>query len=171
MMKTQGWGWLIAGVAALGLNGFYHDGGLRWAHQLADQLESRSATVLALTADPADHLITSAEQVAAKDEAASCRISTAIAQAETRMARGENRVGQWEAISARQEAQLVRMEANRAKIEARIEQMRIPAVHISPVMVTVPACSRMQVRMPRIPVIKIPTAPMIHIEATGAGPV
>jgi hypothetical protein len=170
-MKTQGWGWLVAGVAALGLNGFYHDGGLRWAHQLADQLESRSAVVLALAGNP-DPMLASVERTAAKDEAASCRLSTAIAQAETRIARSQNGFGQWEALSARQEAQLARIDANRARIEARIEQIRIPAVHVSTMIVPrISACSRLQVRAPRIPVIKVPAIPVIHIDAPGAGPV
>jgi hypothetical protein len=170
-MKTQGWGWLIAGVAALGLNGFYHDGGLRWAHQLADKLESRSAIVLALAGSP-DRLLARVEQTAAKDEAASCRISTAIAQAETRIGRSENGLGQWEALSARHEAQLARIEANRARIEARVEQIRIPAIHVSTVIVPrISSCSRVQVRVPRIPVIKVPAIPVIHIDAPGAGPV
>jgi hypothetical protein len=171
-MKTQAWGWLIAGVAALGLNGFYHDGGLRWAHQLADNFESRTAMVLALAGNPTDRLLASVEQTAAKDEAASCRMSTAIAQAETRIARSESGLGQWEGFSARQEAQLARIDANRARIEARIEHIRIPAIHVSTVIVPrIVACPRVQVRVPRIPVIKVPAAPVIHIYAPGAGPV
>ena len=36
MKTTQGWGWLAAGVLALGLNGFYQDGGLARAHRVFD---------------------------------------------------------------------------------------------------------------------------------------
>ncbi len=44
MKTTQGWGWLTAGVLALGLNGIYHDGGAAWAHRIATGLlSSRTA--------------------------------------------------------------------------------------------------------------------------------
>ncbi len=48
---TQAWGWLTAGVLAAGLNASYHDGGLQWAHQVADRVEHGSAAVLALASD------------------------------------------------------------------------------------------------------------------------
>src|SRR5271170_250460 len=43
MKTTQGWGWLTAGVLALGLNGFYHDGGVAWAHRIMDHVTARVA--------------------------------------------------------------------------------------------------------------------------------
>ena len=45
MKTTQAWAWLTAGVLALGLNGFYHDGGAVWAHRIADQLAEKSEAV------------------------------------------------------------------------------------------------------------------------------
>ncbi len=36
MKTTQGWGWLAAGVLALGLNGIYQDGGAAWAHRIVE---------------------------------------------------------------------------------------------------------------------------------------
>ena len=42
MKMTQAWGWLVAAVLAAGLNASYHDGGLQWAHQIADRVEQRS---------------------------------------------------------------------------------------------------------------------------------
>jgi len=43
MKTTQGWGWLAAGVLALGLNGFYQDGGAAWAHRIMDHVTARVA--------------------------------------------------------------------------------------------------------------------------------
>ncbi|MGD0760452.1 MAG: hypothetical protein ABR921_16250 [Candidatus Sulfotelmatobacter sp.] len=45
-MKTQAWAWLTAGVVALGLNGFYHDGGAAWAHRIAERVSDRSDFVV-----------------------------------------------------------------------------------------------------------------------------
>ena len=33
----KGWYWLAAGVLALGLNGYYQDGGMRWLHDFAQR--------------------------------------------------------------------------------------------------------------------------------------
>ena len=52
MKTTQAWAWLAAGVLALGLNGFYQDGGAAWAHRIVDgaieQVASRSGTLVDL---------------------------------------------------------------------------------------------------------------------------
>jgi hypothetical protein len=40
---TQAWYWLTAGVLALGLNGYYQDGGLQGLHSLANCAENRVA--------------------------------------------------------------------------------------------------------------------------------
>ena len=43
MKNTYAWGWLAAGVLALGLNGIYQDGGAAWAHRALDQGVARLA--------------------------------------------------------------------------------------------------------------------------------
>src|SRR5579863_729175 len=176
-MKRQAWGWLAAGVLAAGLNASYHDGGLQWAHQIADQVEHGSAAVLALASGHADQFLTEAQLVAARDETASCRLSTALARVQTRIARSQTRFAHFEAMSARQEADLARFEANRARIEAQVNQqlaqIRIPAVSLSPVVVRAPiapACPRIampRIVMPRMPEVRIPAPPVLHIEAPG----
>jgi hypothetical protein len=42
MKTTQAWGWLAAGVLALGLNGIYHDGGAAWAHRAVGRVLTAS---------------------------------------------------------------------------------------------------------------------------------
>jgi hypothetical protein len=41
MKNAQAWGWLAAGVLALGLNGIYQDGGAAWAHRAVTQVMAR----------------------------------------------------------------------------------------------------------------------------------
>ena len=59
-MKTQAWGWLTAAVLAAGLNASYHDGGMQWAHRIADRVEHNSNAVLALATGHADEFVTEA---------------------------------------------------------------------------------------------------------------
>ena len=65
-MKTQAWGWLIAGVLAAGLNASYHDGGLQWAHEVAERVGHGSSAVLALASGNAERFLSEAQLVAAR---------------------------------------------------------------------------------------------------------
>ena len=110
---TQAWGWLAAGVLAAGLNASYHQGGLQWAHLIADRAEHNTAAVLALASGRANQFLAEARLLTARDETASCpltRVQRMIVQSPTA----------FEVISAREEGQLARFEANRARIETRI---------------------------------------------------
>jgi hypothetical protein len=200
MKTTQAWGWLAAGVLAAGLNASYHDGGLRVAHRVVSRLEHRSEALLTLASARTEQFLaeTAAETrlVTAWDEAASCRLSTALAQARTRIARSDARMARVEVMSASDEAQLAQFEANRAQIEAQLQEaqdqvqarvaevqarvqanvvrIRMPAVALSPVVVSTPkvlACSRIRVNIPQPPVVRIPSVPVIHIETSGTGPI
>ncbi|MGB8762413.1 MAG: hypothetical protein WCD01_16045, partial [Candidatus Sulfotelmatobacter sp.] len=79
MKTTQAWGWLAAGVLALGLNGFYQDGGAAWAHRIVDgaigQVADRSWALVDLASQRVDRVAERANLVAAQDETASCRLA------------------------------------------------------------------------------------------------
>ncbi len=180
-MKTQAWGWLAAGVLALGLNGVYQDGGAAWAHRAFShamaQLVGKSGAVLALAAGRADWFMAKVSDNVVQDHVAqhepgSCRAARAMARAQAKMARMHGGMARFEAMSAREEAQLARFEANRARIEAQVERVRfVPADFRS---VSIPkVCPRVNVRVPRI---NIPQPPMVqipevHVEMSGTGPV
>jgi hypothetical protein len=198
---TQAWGWLVAGVLAAGLNASYHDGGLQWVHQVAEQISDRfseaeyhSSAVLEMASGRAGHFVSEARTLTASNEAASCPWATAMARVRTRVARSQyvfDRAGfdRLEAGADRQKAQLARFEADRARVEVqmarigsqieaqtahlRISTARITTETFAPVdfkLVTAPVvCSRIRVRVPRLPKIRIP-APAIDIE-TGTGPI
>jgi hypothetical protein len=179
-MKTQAWGWLAAAVVAAGLNASYHDGGLEWAHRVANQIEYNSAAVLALASGRADQFLTEARLATAREETASCRWTTALPRVQNRIAHRENEFARVQAMSNREEAQLARLEANRARIEALVAaktaRIRIPAVAFNPVVYSVSdmkiplVCPRVRVNIPRLPMVRVP-APVVHVETFGSGPV
>jgi hypothetical protein len=179
MKTTQGWGWLAAGVLALGLNGIYHDGGAAWAHRNLDGVMARivnqSGAVIALASGRTDRFVANANLVAAQEEAPSCRLATAIARVQTKIARTQGGMAHFEAMSARQEAALARVEASRARIEAQFARVRLAPVAFDTVEIPVVTCPRVRVNVPRVnipelPMVKFP-APIVQVEVAGAGPV
>ena len=192
-MTEQAWGWLLAGVLAAGLNATYHDGGLEWAHQVAGRVQDRAEMVMDRASEAADQVVAQVQTVAARNETASCRLSSALARVQSRLERGmaaqtriarseidrsQEQANRWQALSdreqARQQAQFDRLEAARervrAKIAAQAGHFRIATFAPISVKVAPVVCPRVRVSVPRMPMIKMPAMPEIHIEAS-AGPV
>jgi hypothetical protein len=167
MKTTQAWGWLAAGVLALGLNGFYHDGGAAWAHRIVDRVAGRSGAMVNLVSEGVDQFMGKANLAAARNETASCRLATAMAQVQTKMARAQNGMAHFQAMSARQEADRARIETQRVRVRVTagtfhpvaFQAMKIPVV-----------CPRVRVSVPQPPMVKIP-APVVQVEMPGGGPV
>jgi hypothetical protein len=179
-MKTiQAWGWLAAGVVALGVNGFYHDGGLELAHRVmdrvVDQAYERSEAVVALASERADDLLARVEMVSAREQtpASSCRVATSVARFQSHVARGQAEIAgiqrgfdRFQAMSDREAA---RLEASRARIEAQAAHFRLAA--FNPVVVRVPeiSCPRVRVVVAQ-PNIHI-AIPDIQVRTGGTGPI
>ena len=182
MKTTQGWAWLATGVMALGLNGFYQDGGAAWAHRAVDgvvaRIAARSEAVLALATGRSDWFFAKANLGVARSGTASCKLASAVERVQIRMARSPSRVAHFEAMSAREEAALAGFEANRARIEAQVARIRIAPVAFNMVVscpqvrVHIPRVNVPRVNVPRVnvPKISIP-APVVHVDVMGAGPV
>ncbi len=181
MKTTQGLGWLAAGVVALGLNGFYHDGGLELAHRVADRLSAQSEAVVAMASERADYLLARAEMVSARGESQSCRLNSAVERLQARFAGTESKVAdletaradrefaRFEAMSDRQKAQMERLEANRARIEAQAAHFRFAAfAPVVKVPKIVEVCPRVRVFVPQ-PNIQV-SIPSIHL-VSGTGPI
>jgi hypothetical protein len=175
MKTTQGWGWLAAGVLALGLNGIYQDGGAAWAHRIANRVVQQTESMGMLASLRGDRLLKQTKLVVARDETASCRLSTAMARfqtqiARTQIARTQNGMAYFEAMSARQEAALARMEANRARIEAQVAGVRLTPVAFESI--TIPEVACVRVRVPRVIVprvhVNIPAPVVVEM---GSGPI
>jgi len=180
-MKTQAWGWLTAAVLAAGLNASYHDGGLEWAHRIANRVEHNTSAVLALATGDADQFLTEATILSARNEKSSCPLTTAWAKVQSADAWSPS-AWSWsdadsdhfQALSDREQARVARMAARRVRIEAQIARLRIPSVAFNPVVVMaprVPDCPRVRLNLPAIPRVKIPAVPVVHIDMPGAGPV
>jgi hypothetical protein len=172
-MKTQAWGWLVAGVLAAGLNASYHDSGLEWAHRVVERFENRTGPVLALATGRVDEFLARTRMVLANDETASCRLATMRARVQTRIAGTQTRVAVFEAMSDREQAQMDRIEANRARIEAQIARIRIPDAAFNPVVfrsVRTPEINIPKIRVPQIhvPRIRVPAVsiPEVSVRTT-----
>ena len=164
---TQAWGWLAAGVLAAGLNASYHEGGLQWAHQLADQAECRTAAALALASGQAEQFLAEARLVMTRDQTASCRLDAAMARLQTGFARAQANFAHAQAMSDRQQAQLDRMAARRDRVEAQIVRIRIPAVALNQVALNQVACRTIKVSKVNFPQIDVPeiSVPEIKVSA------
>lgn len=161
MKSKEAWGWLTAGVLALGLNGIYHDGGAAWIHRcaqgIASRIEAQTGPVLALAAGRSEWFLARAEMTAARGESSSCHVQSAVARWQGRIARAQGQFAQFEAMSARQEAAMARMEANRARVEARISRTRMePAMFVE-----------METHCPRVRGIPKVEIPRIDIDVPG----
>jgi hypothetical protein len=178
MKLNQAWGWLMAGVLAAGLNASYHDGGLQWAHQLADRVGNGSAMVVALATGQTDRWLSEAQMVSARSETASCPLTTAIARVQSALQGREGGAARLNAMTARQQVRLDRLEANRDQMEARIEaqtaRLRVNAAAFTPVVFksasTSVLCPRIRVNVPRVPMIRMPAIPAVHVDIDSADP-
>jgi hypothetical protein len=173
-MKTiQGWGWLAAGVLALGLNGFYQDGGGAWTHRMLDRVADRSGTLVDMASGTVDRLMQRVDLTVARGETTSCKLATAMARFETGMARTQTGLAHFEAMTTRQEAALARVEANRARMEAQVARVRLAPIAFNTLEMPVVACPRLRVnvpRVPRMPMVRIP-APVMQVETADGGPI
>jgi hypothetical protein len=148
---------------------------MEWAHRIADRVEYRTSAVLALATGRADRFLTAQQSLSSDSESlpSQCKLKTALVRIQS-MSGSHSNFDRFEAMSAREEAQLARLEANRTRMEARLARIRIPAVNINPVVVRVPrvdVCPRVRVNVPRMPVVKVPSIPVVHVEYSGSGPV
>jgi hypothetical protein len=179
MKTTQGWGWLAAGVLALGLNGFYHDGGAAYLHRalapVIARVAERTGPVLELATGHADLFMARTGMMAARSETASCRLAIAMTRVHSKMAGAEAGLANFEAMTARQEAVMARMEAQRARMEARLARVRLAPVAFNSAGIPGLACPRVRVNIPRVsvprvPMVKIP-APVVQVDMLGGGPI
>jgi hypothetical protein len=158
MKSTQGWGWLTVGVLALGLNGFYHDGGAAWAHRIADRIGGRSEILADVVSERVDGFMERTNLVAARGETSSCRLATSMARVQEKIARGRTGFDRFEAMSAREEAAMARMEEQRARREEQVARVRIASEAFNPVVrvrsVAV-VCPRVHVSAPQVPMVVV----------------
>jgi hypothetical protein len=177
MKTTQGWGWLLAGVLALGGNGFYQDGGAAWAHRAVDGVAARIAERSEVLADLAAERVDGfkrASLAAVPDKTVACPLATAMARFETKTARTQRGMSRLEAMSARHEAGLARGEAQRARMEVQVARVRLTPVAFHTEEIPVAVCPRVRLdvsrgNVPRVPGVRVRT-PVVEVDL-GDGPI
>lgn len=194
-MKTQSWGWLAAAVLAAGLNSSYHDGGLQWAHEIADRVQHNSNAVLALATGRADRFLAEARMLNVDRTADSavdvdtdqavevadagnshCPFSMAMAKVQRTFDRSQAEIDHFQAMSDRNQARIARLQAKRVRIEnevrTKLNRVHFQTAAFNSVNVEVPEvrCPRVRVNIPRVPRVNV-QAPDVHVEFSGPGPV
>jgi hypothetical protein len=178
MKLNQAWGWLMAGVLAAGLNASYHDGGLQWAHQLADRVGNSSEAVVALATGQTDRFLSEVQLVSARSETASCPLTAAIARVQSALEGREGGTARLDAMAARQQVRLDKLEANRDRMETRIEaqtaRIRVATAAFTPAVFksasTSVICPRIRVNVPQVPMVRMPAMPVVHVDVASADP-
>src|SRR5215475_10441809 len=120
-MKTQAWGWLAAAVLAAALNSSYHNGGLQWAHEIAERVEHNTGAVLALATGRADQFLAEARMLnadrtiesAMDTEAPQCPFATTTSDLQDSFDKSQeelqSKFDRFQAISDREQARLERL--------------------------------------------------------------
>ena len=184
-MKTQAWGWLAAAVLAAGLNSSYHNGGLEWAHEIADRVQHNTSAVLALATGRADQFLAEARMlklddgadVAVNSEGSHCPFSSAWVHAQNSLDQSQTEFDRFQALSDREQAKLARLEENRARIAARVQarlarmqwadnsfrfadgDISFADTNVAPVVVQVP-----RIHCPRVRVATHIRVPRVHVQ-------
>ena len=138
-------------------------------------MQHNTNAVLALATGRADQFLAEA-QLATVHNSPSCPLSAALSAVRNSIAPVRSQQEQFEVMTARQQEALARMEASRARMEVRLARVRM--ANFNPVVVRAPrvVCPRVNVRIPRIPTIKmpalqVPSIPVVQVEYSEAGPV
>jgi hypothetical protein len=155
---TQAWYWLAAGVLALGLNGYYQDGGLLQIHRLADSAKSTIAESRVHFSKAATLAEVFAERPRCERQAPSGAV-TAMIPRQTQARRAELQERLEEMQAARVQARIARLQqvlAQRELQRAQVEWQdgRISVVNdAGQVQLTLPG---VEVNVPQEPVAEIP---------------
>lgn len=153
---NKAWCWLAAGVLALGLNGYYQDGGVQQIHRLADSAESTIAESRAQFSQAATVAeVTFAEHL--RCERPSGAAAPRIPQpAQARLAELQERLGDMQA--ARVQGRLARLQ----QVMARRELQRAPVEWRNGRISVLDDEGRVQVTLPRVEV-DIPQGPLMDV--------
>ena len=160
---NKAWYWLAVGVLALGLNGYYQDGGLQGLHRLANCAENRLVEArmqFGQMAPLAEVAMAGPARVRCERSAPASVVAVSPnipAQAQARLAHSQERLGEMQA--ARVQARIARLQQVMARRELRRAQVewqdgRISAVNdAGQFQLTLPG---VEVNVPRGPVVDVP---------------
>ena len=160
---TRAWYWLAVGVLALGLNGYYQDGGLQGLHRLANCAENRLVEARMQFGQMAPLAeVAMAGPARLRCERSAPRSGVAFSpsippQAQARLAHLQERLGELQA--ARVQARIARLQHVMAQRELRRVQVEWQDGRISVVndagQVPLPL-PRVEVNVPQGPAVEVP---------------
>lgn len=174
----QAWGWLMTGVVAAGMNASYHNGGMEWAHRIADRVSHETNAVLALATGNAGRFYREARVIrVAQENKSQCQLSLAMARVQENVQRAgplsDVALAQFERVSDREQAQVDRLEAQGDRIKARLARIQVPAVQLSAIdmpEVDVPEVDVPEVNVPAVHVSGV-RVPALHVASFRVQPV
>jgi hypothetical protein len=159
------WYWLAAGVLALGLNGYYQDGGLTVLHRLANCAKTRAAK----TGEQFSQMSAVAEVAMTDSAGLRCERSAPTSvvalspgippRTQARLARLQERLGKMQA--ARIQARIARLQRAMAQRELRRAQVEWQDSRIS----VVNGAGQVQVKLPGVEV-NVPQGPVVDVPQT-----
>ncbi len=159
---NKAWYWLAAGVLALGLNGYYHDGGLQGLHRLANNVTSTVAETQAefsQVAMLADVAMTTHARILCPRATRNTVVAVNAGmppQTQARLADVQVRLGTLQAARvkarvARLQQIMVQREMQRAEVELQNGRLKV-LTNQGQVQIAWP---RVQVNVPQAPVVDI----------------
>ena len=159
---TRAWYWLAVGVLALGLNGYYQDGGLQGLHSLANctqTLVAQSKTQFSQMATMAE--VASTDSAGLRCERSAPRSGVAFSpsippQAQARLAHLQERLGEMQ--TARVQARIARLQHVMAQRELRRVQVEWQDGRIS----VVNDAGQVPLPLPRVEV-NVPQGPAVEV--------
>ena len=164
---NNAWYWLAAGVLALGLNGYYQDGGLPLLHRLAYGAQTRIAETkgqfsqVATLADVAmaDHARLRCERSAPAPSAVVAVSTSVPPQVQARLADLQTRLGTLD--TARIQARVERLQQVMARREMRRAQVELQNGRIA----VITDQGQVQVALPPLPHVEVivPPGPLVDV--------
>ena len=157
---NQAWYWLAAGVLALGLNGYYQDGGLQQVHGLAESALTTIAearTHFSQAASPAKVTFAEGPRCERSAPTSVFAVSPSVPpQAQARLAELQDRMGEMQAV--RVQARLARLQQIIARREAQSAQVDWQDGRIS----VVNDAGQVHIMLPSVEV-NIPQEPVVDV--------
>jgi len=159
---NKAWYWLAVGVLALGLNGYYQDGGLQGLHRLANCAENRLVEArmqFGQMAPLAEVAMAGPARLRCERSAPASVVAVSPnipAQAQARLAHLQERLG---------EMQAARVQARMARLQHVIEQRELRWVEGQDGEVSV-VNDQDQVRLPPLPRVEVnvPQGPVVEVQ-------
>jgi len=161
MRSEKAWYWLTAGVLALGLNGAYQDGQLKWMHCLTD----RTAALVDRVSERGLRLVSMAELMLGSNPETYGRTEAAIQRIQAkvvcdRVARAQRQIAM---VEVRKQLAEARLQSKMELAQMKMDKVRMIAIDRANRFRDCEGFSKVVVDLPNMPRIDIPNLPDVQI--------